>query len=233
MSQFVTLEVKDASPMRAYVATPEGSGPFPGVIVFQEAFGVNGHMRHVTDRIAKLGYIAIAPEVFHRTAAPGQEFSYSDFPSVMPHYQAMTNEGMIADGQACLDWLVAREDVVKDKVGCIGFCLGGRIAFVANSALPLAASVAYYGGGMHTVADLAEKLHGPQLMLWGGKDTHITPEHVQTVVDALIKADKDYINVVISYAAHAFSCDDRPAFHPQAASEAWGLTTAFFKNKLG
>ena len=85
---------------------------------------------------------------------------------------------------------------------------------------------------MHTVANLAETLHGPQLLFWGGKDTHITPGHVQIVVDAIKAAGKDYINVVISYADHAFNCDARPAYHPQAASEAWGMATAFLKNKL-
>ena len=87
MHDFVTLSVKDAPPMQAYVSYPEGAGPFPGVIVFQEAFGVNGHIRDVADRVAKEGYVAIAPELFHRTAAPGTEFSYNGFPAVMPHFQ--------------------------------------------------------------------------------------------------------------------------------------------------
>lgn len=219
--------------MQAYVAIPEGNGPFPAVIVFQEAFGVNAHVMDVTDRIAKEGYVAIAPELFHRTAHAGFVASYTDFPSVMPHFQAMTTENIINDAAACFDWLAGRADVIKDKIGCIGFCLGGRAAFIANSALPLAASVSYYGGSTHLVADLAATLHGPQLMFWGGKDGHITTEHVQTVTDALKNADKDYINVVFSQAPHAFFCNDRPAYHKQAASESWGMVKAFFKNKLG
>jgi carboxymethylenebutenolidase len=232
MSQFITLSVKDASPMRAYVATPQGAGPFPAIIVFQEAFGVNGHIRDVTDRIAREGYVAIAPELFHRTAAPGQEFSYNDFPSVMPHFQALNTEALANDSHAAFDWLAAQPTVKKDKIGAIGFCLGGRVSYIANSALPLAAAVSFYGGGMHTLTDLAEKLSAPQLMFWGGKDNHIKQEDVQKVVDALVKAGKDYTNVVISSADHAFFCDQRPAYNPQAATEAWGMTTVFFKNKL-
>ncbi len=218
--------------MNAYVAMPEGKGPFPAVMVFQEAFGVNDYMRRVTDRIAGEGYVAIAPELFHRTAPTGFEASYTDFASVMPHFQALTTEALEDDCRATYDWLLAQDNVVKDKIGSIGFCLGGRVSFIANTTLPLAGAVSFYGGGMHTIADRAANASAPQLMFWGGKDTHITPEHVEQVADAFKKAEKDYINVVISYADHGFSCDARPSYNPQASKEAWGMTMAYFKNKL-
>ena len=228
----ITLKVKDASDMNAYVSTPWGTGPFPAVMVFQEAYGVNHHIRSVADKLASEGYLAIAPELFHRTAPAGFEPPYGDFNLVMPHFQALTTEGMINDVKATYDWLVAQNNVIKHKIGCIGFCMGGRVSFIANSAVPLAASVAYYGGGTHMVADLAATLHCPQLFFWGGKDQHIKPEHIQTVIDAVKAAGKDYINVEMSYADHAFFCDERPSYHPQAAIESWGMTKAFFKNKL-
>ncbi len=232
MSRIITLSVKNANDMDAYVARPWGNGPFPAVMLFQEAYGVNNHIRKLADKIAGEGYLVVAPELFHRTAPAGFEAPYGDFAVVMPHYQAMTTELIIDDVQATYDWLAAQDNVRKNKIGCVGFCLGGRVAFIANSAVPLAGSISFYGGGTHMVADLASKLHGPQLMFWGGKDQHIKPEHVQTVVDALKAAGKDYINVEISYADHAFFCDERPSYHPQAALEAWGMTKAFFKNKL-
>lgn len=228
----ITLSVKDANDMDAYVSTPWGAGPFPAVMVFQEAYGVNHHIKNVADRLAAEGYLAIAPELFHRTAPAGFESPYGDFSAVMPHYQALTTEGMINDVKACYDWLAAQNNVIKNKIGCIGFCMGGRVSFIANSAVPLAASIAFYGGGMHMVADLAATLHGPQLLFWGGKDQHIKPENVQTVIDAIKAAGKDYINVEISYADHAFFCDERPSYHAQAATESWGMTKAFLKNKL-
>ena len=218
--------------MNAYVSTPWGTGPFPAVMVFQEAYGVNHHIKNVADRMAAEGYLAIAPELFHRTAPAGFESPYGDFAAVMPHFQALTTEGMINDVKATFDWLAGQSNVIKNKIGCIGFCMGGRVSFIANSAVPLAASVAFYGGGMHAVVDLAATLHAPQLMFWGGKDQHIKPEHVQTVIDAIKAAGKDYINVEISYADHAFFCDERPSYHPQAALESWGMTKAFLKNKL-
>ncbi len=232
MSHTVTLPVKDASSMNAYVAVPAGDGPYPAIILFQEAFGVNGHIRNVADRIAGEGYVVIAPELFHRTAPAGFIAAYGDFPSVQPHYMALTTEYIIDDAQAAYDWLLTQDNVNKDKVGCIGFCLGGRAAFIANSALKLAAAVSFYGGGMHTIAERAATLSATQLMFWGGKDQHIKPEHVQAVTDALQANGKEYINVVISYADHAFFCDERPSYNSEAAKEAWGMTVAYFKNKL-
>jgi len=228
----VSLKVSDGSQMEAYVSMPEGKGPFPGIIVFQEAFGVNQHMRNVTDRIAKEGYVAIAPQLFHRTAGDA-EFGYGDFSVVAPHYQAITEEGLSADIAACYNWLKGQAEVKHDKLGTIGFCLGGRVAFLANTFLPFSACVSYYGGGLHTIADKAVDVKAPQLFFWGGLDKHILPEHVETVVNAMKKAEKPYINVVISYADHAFSCDDRPSYNADATAEAWAMSMAFFKNKLG
>jgi carboxymethylenebutenolidase len=229
----VTLKVSDGTTMQAYVSIPEGKGPFPGVIVLQEAFGVNGHIRNVADRVAKEGYVAIAPELFHRTAEAGMEIPYNvDFSLIMPHFQAMTPEGMAADAKAAYDWLQQQSNVKHDKIGSIGFCLGGRVSFLANATVPLSASVSFYGGRTDTLADRAKDLHGPQLFFWGGLDKHILPENIDTVINAVKKANKPYTNVVFSYADHAFHCDDRPAYNKQAASEAWALSMAFFKNNL-
>lgn len=231
---FVTLSVADGTEMRAYTAFPSSTGPVPGIILLQEAFGVNHHIRSVADRLAQAGYAVIAPELFHRTAAPGLEIAYADFATgAMPHYSAINNEDLTADLQASYDWLISQSLVVADKIGSIGFCLGGRVSFLANAALPLAAAVSYYGGGTHLIKDRAKDLHAPQLFFWGGLDAHIGKDTVAEVVDAVEAAGKPYINTVISYADHGFHCDERPSYHPQAAAEAWGMTLAFFKEKLG
>jgi carboxymethylenebutenolidase len=233
MPNTVTLDVKGANQMNAYVSMPEGNGPFPAVMVFQEAFGVNHHIRSIADRIAKEGYVAIAPELFHRTAPPGFEASYTDFPSVQPHFAVITTDTLEADIQSTYDWLQTQEQVDKSKIGCIGFCLGGRVSFIANTFLKLQAAVSFYGGGMHALADRAANAGAPQLLFWGGKDTHIKPEDIDTVTNALKEAGKDYVNVVISYADHGFNCDERASYNPDAAHEAWAMTQAFFKNKFG
>lgn len=229
----ITLAVKDAPEMQAYVALPEGEGPFPAMIVFQEAFGVNGHIRSVADRLAAEGYVAIAPELFHRTAPAGFETGYDDFSIVMPHFQVMNVETLEADTLAAYDWLLGQKNVQQDKIGCIGFCLGGRAAFIANTYLQFAACVSFYGGHTHTIADRAANMKAPHLFFWGGMDTHILPEHVAIVTTALKAAGKDYINVEISYADHGFFNEERVAYNPAAAKEAWGLVKEFLKNKFG
>ena len=151
----------------------------------------------------------------------------------MPHFQGITADTLTADVRAAYNWLQTQPGVAHEKIGSIGFCLGGRASFIANLTLPLAAAVSYYGGGTHLLADRAVELHAPQLFFWGGRDQHIKPEHVAQVIAALDAADKPYINTVISYADHAFFCDARPSYHPQAAAESWALTLAFLQDKLG
>ena len=227
----VSLTASDSTQFNAYTAFPTGEGSHPGILLLQEAFGVNGHIRNVADRLAQAGYVVIAPEIFHRTAAPGLEIPYTDFSSALPHYNAITPEGLTADMQACYDWLRSQENVT-DKIGSIGFCLGGRVSFLANAVLPLAAGVSYYGGGTHLLKDRAQDLHAPHLFFWGGLDQHISKEHIAQVTEAVEAAGKPYINTIISYADHGFHCDERPSYHPQAAAEAWALTLAFFQEKL-
>ena len=230
---FTTLAVAGGTEMRAYTALPSSTGPVPGIILLQEAFGVNHHIRSVADRLAAAGYAVVAPELFHRTAAPGLEIAYSDFPSAMPHYFAINNDHLTADLRAAHAWLTAQPLVKADKIGSIGFCLGGRVSFLANAVLPLAAAVSYYGGGTETIADRAQDLHAPHLFFWGGLDAHIGKDQIAQVIEAVETAKKPFINTVISYADHGFHCDERPSYHPEAAKEAWALTLAFFGEKLG
>jgi len=229
-TQFVTLPVSEGTNMQVYIAMPEGDGPFPGLLVFQEAFGVNAHIRSVVDRFANEGYIAIAPELFHRTAAPGLEIAYTDFASVMPHMQSLTIEDNEADIIATYNWLKNNKGVIEDEISSTGYCMGGRMSFLANSILPLKCAVSYYAGGIAPhAANWAPNLHGPMLCFWGGLDKHILPEQIATVVEEMKKADKQYMNVEISYADHGFFCDAKPAYNPKAAKEAWALTLAFLK----
>ena len=232
--RFITLTVADGTEMRAYTAFPSSTGPVPGIILLQEAFGVNHHIRSVADRLAAAGYAVVAPELFHRTAAPGLEIDYANFGTeALPHYNAINDDDLTADLQASCDWLQNQPLVKANKIGSIGFCLGGRVSFLANAVLPLAAAASYYGGGTETIADRAQDLHAPHLFFWGGLDAHIGKAQIHQVIEAVEAAKKPYINTIISYADHGFHCDERPSYHPAAAKEAWALTLAFFGEKLG
>jgi carboxymethylenebutenolidase len=217
--------------MAAYVARPSAPGRHPGLIVFQEAFGVNSHIRNVTERFAAQGYAAIAPELFHRTAPAGFEGDYKDFPALMPHYQAVTNEAAQADIRAVYDWLSFSPNLKADQISSVGFCMGGKISFLANSVVPLRSAVSFYGGGIaQTLLDRTSKLHGPTLLIWGGLDKHITADHRKAVTDALNSQNKTYVNVEFSKANHGFFCDERDAYEPQAARQAWALTLEFLRS---
>ena len=231
VSDKIELKVSDGTSMMAYVARPRAKAQYPGLIVFQEAYGVNSHIRNLTDRFAAEGYVAIAPELFHRTAPPGFEGDYKNFPSVMPHYQAVTNEAATADVQSTYEWLRTQQMVLSDQISSVGYCMGGRISFLANAVVPLRAAVSYYGGGIaQGLLDRTGKLHGPALMIWAGRDKNITPEHRKAVTDSLDSAHKTYVNVVFSNADHGFFCDERAAYEPTSARQSWALTLEFLRS---
>jgi carboxymethylenebutenolidase len=231
-TEFVILSVSDGTSMGAYVARPSSQTPRAGMLVFQEAFGVNAHIRDVTERFAMQGYLAIAPELFHRTG-PGFEGSYTDFGAIMPHFQGLTDAGMEADVQAAFAWLQNTADSKAFPVGAVGYCMGGRVAYLADCIVPLACGISYYGGGIApsqyfpSLLHRAKELQAPMLFFWGGLDQHITPEQTQAVTSALREAKKPFVNVEISYADHGFSCDARPQYNADATAQAWALTLAF------
>ena len=229
----VTVPVADGTSMGGYLATPASRGPHPAVFVIQEIFGVNAHVRDVTDRFARAGYVALAPEIFHRFA-PGYQGSYDDIPASIALTSKLTPEGVTADLAAAHGWLAARDDVRAGRIAAVGYCMGGRLAFVANAALPLGAAVSYYGGGIASNhLDLAGRLHGPQLLVWAGNDPYIPPADRDRVHAAVRDAGKRYVNVEFSGVNHGFFCDARSDYDAGASRQAWALTLAFLEHWLG
>jgi len=227
----IELAVADGTRMGAYVARPEQGGPHPGLLVLQEAFGVNHHIRDVSERFAAEGYVAIAPQLFHRTAPAGFEGSYTDFPAVMPHFQAVTTETAEADVRSAYKWLRSNAHVKADEISSVGFCMGGRASFIANSSVRLRAAVSFYGGGIAPgLLDRAAKLEAPSLFIWGGLDKHITPEHRRAATEALSGQKKIYVNAEFSRADHGFFCDERASYEPHSARQAWALTLEFLRS---
>ena len=224
MSEWVELAVSDGTSMRAYVATPSGPPPARGLLLFQEAFGVNAHIRDVAGRFAGQGFLAIAPELFHRTA-PGFDCAYADFAKAQPQLEAVTEKGLDADARAAYDWL--ERAGVRGNIASVGYCLGGRVSFVANSGLPLKAAVSYYGGRIPAVLGRAPKLSGPMLFFWGGLDHHIPDDQRQAVIKGVRDVNKTFVDVVFSHADHGFFCDARASYHAASAAQAWALTNAF------
>ena len=228
----VTLKIADGTTMSAYTAIPGDGGKLPGLLVFQEAFGVNEHIRDVTRRFAKAGFVAIAPELFHRTG-PGFEGKYDNFPACMPHMQGLTPEGLSQDAQAAFDWLQKNQRVLPNCTASVGFCMGGRVSFLANSVARLKAAISFYGGNIApALLPRAPQLHGPMLFFWGGVDAHIPQDQIRAVIDAVRQAKKTFVNVEFSDADHGFFCDARPSYNEAAAKQAWDLSLRFLSTYL-
>jgi carboxymethylenebutenolidase len=228
--EWVTLQVDDGTEMRAWAERPEEDGAGAGILVLQDAFGVGAHIRDVAARFAAEGYTALAPELFHRTA-PGFGGAPDQLQDAMGHIRAMTVDGQAADLRAAQAWLAGQASVDEGRTAAVGFCMGGRAAFLANAVTPLAASISYYGGGIaEGLLDRVPRMSGPQLFFWAGQDARILPEHVRAVEDAVRAAEKRYASVVFSQAQHSFFNEAGGRYDPDAARQSWALALEFLRS---
>jgi carboxymethylenebutenolidase len=230
-----------AAPMPAYVAAPAGEGPFPAVIVIEEIFGVNSHIRDVTERVAREGYVAIAPDIHHR-AAPGQELAYDQegMQKGMALIPKLSADGFAADMKATLGYLRGRKDVRGDRVGCMGFCIGGHLAYLAACTTDVKATASFYGGGIATFSPgggpatvtKTPGIRGRILCLFGGQDPMIPAEQVEIIKKALADAGVKHEVIVYPNSTHGFFCDQRGSYNPTDAADAWTRVKALFKSEL-
>lgn len=241
-------ESADGSPpeLPVYLARPQGgaSGRRPGLVVIQEIFGVNAHIQDVARRFARMGYAVVSPDLFYRNGA-WQEYAYSDVPSARVQMAALTEEGVVGDLRAALDFLAAQPDVDPARLGVVGYCLGGRLSWVAASRLPerVKAAAIYYGGGIIleqttpnwpvSPLERAGQIRCPVIGFFGGLDQHLPRAYVERVDGALAAAG---VNRQIFYypeADHGFFCDARATYNARAAQDAWHRTLRFFAAHLG
>lgn len=221
-------------PMRTFVATPDDP-PRAGVVVVQEAFGLNAHIEDVTRRLAEVGYLAIAPELFHRSDDPGP-FSYDDFAAVIPAMGALSDSGMLDDVDAAIAHLAGR-GITPDHTGIVGFCMGGRVSFLVAARRALGAAVGFYGSGIvnarfpqfPALVGEVPTLATPWLGLFGDNDGSIPVDDVEQLRTALVDAPVDAAVVRYPEAEHGFFCDLRPSYAPDAAADAWVRTLAWFE----
>lgn len=218
--------------MNAYVAVPHGGGPFPAVIIFHDAFGVNADMRGVADKLGREGIVAVVPELFHRTAPAGFEARYYQHSIAMPHVTATRHEQIVDDMQATLKWLSSQENVNENNIGTLGFSIGGRLSFIANSIVKLGASVSVYGGQLDKELDRVSKLRGAQLLVWAGRDEYIPATQSGAVIAAMRSANRDFVNLEFAHAGHGFFFDGHPSYDAGASKQAWGVIKEFLKHHL-
>ena len=229
---FATIDVEDGTTMRAYVARPSSPGPHRAILVFQDALGVNVSLREVADDLAAHGFVAVAPELFHRFA-PGFEDTVLDMGKLMPLIRKMNTEATLADVRAAHRWVTAQPDVDAKRVAAMGFCMGGRATYLANSEVPLAAAVSYYGGGIApALLDRAPKLSGAHMFIWAAKDRGITVEQHRAVTDAVRAAGKRFVDVEFSGVDHAFFQKTTDRYDAAAAIQSWKMTLAFLDENV-
>ncbi len=238
----VTVESGDGAALRAHLARPIENGARPGIIVVHEAFGLNAHTRDVADRFANAGFDAIAPELFSREGPPDPE----DRASVMAKIFAMPDARVVADLEACAAHLRAL-DSSSGKVGCIGFCMGGRdTLLLAGSGHALDAAVVCWGGFIdratpdaettenrpRRVVDLLDRVECPIYLVGGAEDQNPSPQLLQQVRDRLAGLGRDVTLDIFDGAGHAFFADYRPTYREAAAQALWPRVLAFFERTL-
>ncbi len=224
--------------MPCHLARPNSGGPYPALVVVMEAFGLNDHIRSITNRFAAEGLVAIAPNLYFRT--PNNVVEYNDLPGAFRLMGTINDDQVVKDMGAAIAYLKTQQDV-KPSFGTVGFCMGGRIAFLSACRIPeVKATAPFYGGGMVSSRqpgvkppiEYADGLKAPVLAFFGGKDAFIPLTEVDQFRDTLRKVGKSAEVVLYPDADHGFMCDDRPSHHPVHAKEAWTKTIAFFKQNL-
>jgi carboxymethylenebutenolidase len=238
----IQITTKSGARMGAYLARPSSAGPAPAVIVFMEIFGVNDHIRDVTRRVAAEGYVAIAPDFFHRTA-PGIQLGYDEqgMNTGIANLMKLSADEMIADAKDTIAHLRSRPDVQGQKIGAMGFCIGGHMTYLTACETDIVAAASYYGGGIAapqgpggapSTLSRTPKIRGRIVCYFGGKDAMIPGDQVEAVRAALAKAGTDHAVHVYPEADHGFHCDQRGTYHAPSAKDAWTKTLALFAERL-
>lgn len=210
-------------------------------MVLQEIFGVNGHIRDVTERIAKLGYVAIAPALFQRQA-PGFETGYTPQDIEVGRGYAMQTKAseLLSDIQAAIDYLKTLPQVKQNGFGCIGFCFGGHVAYLAATLPDIKATASFYGAGIATrtfgggnpTVTRTPEIKGTLYGFFGTEDASIPPEQIDQIETELEKYNISHRVFRYDGADHGFFCDRRASYNPQAAAAAWEQVQQLFKTVL-
>jgi carboxymethylenebutenolidase len=222
MSESVTLRAADGHSFNAYVARPEAE-PVAALIVVQEIFGVNSHIRTVADGWARDGFLTVAPALFDRIK-PGIELGYeaADMQTAMSLIPKLNADKAVIDVAAAVAFAAGE---TRKKAGVIGYCFGGTIAWLSATRLQPAAAIGYYGGRIGNYA--GENPTCPVMLHFGRQDTHIPASEVEKVHSAHPEVEIFWYD-----AGHAFNCEPRPSYNAAAAKEARQRSLEFFKEHL-
>ena len=223
--------------IETYLAKPIASGTFPAVIVIQEIFGVNAHIRDVTERFARLGYVAIAPALYQRQA-PGFESGY--MPDAVKQgraYKEKTQgDELLSDIRSTINYLKTLPNVQLGAIGAIGFCFGGHVVYLAATLPDIKATASFYGagitnwtpGGGAPTLSYTKDIKGTLYAFFGMQDASIPAEQVDQIEAELTAHQIPHRIFRYGNAEHGFFCDQRSAYNPKAAADAWEQVKQIF-----
>ena len=211
-----------------YLALPP-AGRGPGLVLFQEIFGVNEHIRAVAEQYALDGFVVLAPDVFWRQA-PRVELGYEgeDRQSAISLMQAQQPADLLADIHATVATLRARPETAGAKLGAIGYCMGGRLAYVAAAKAGVDAAAPFYGGGIHNMLDIAGNITCPVQFHYAENDGNIPLDAVERVRAAVPHAEVH----VYPGSTHGFNCRARASYHAPSAALSHGRALQFLATTL-
>jgi len=228
--KWISIKSHDQKEFGGYLALPP-AGKGPGIVLIQEIFGVNDHIQAVARQYASDGYVVLAPDMFWRVE-PRVELGYDQdgFKRGMEFAQKMDGPSAVRDIRSTIDLLHAMPEVTG-KVGAVGYCMGGRYAFLAAAKAGADAAVCYYPGGVDSNLDMVPDIKVPMLFHFGGLDTHI-PETVVNAVKKAFAGHHDATIDVYADADHGFNCWARPMYQQKSAALARGRTLEFLADSI-
>jgi carboxymethylenebutenolidase len=240
-SRWVKVQNQDLA-IDAYLAMPESPGTYPAIVVIQEIFGVNEHIRDVTERFAAEGYVAIAPAIYQRQA-PGFEVGYTEEDlTIGREYKNQTKaKELVSDIQATINYLYSLSQVKQKGVGIIGFCFGGHVVYLAAATLKdITATASFYGAQIATwcpgdgepTITRTKDITGTIYTFFGTEDPLIPNQQTEQIEAELKKQNIDHQVFRYQGATHGFMCDRRESYNPDAAKDAWKKVLDLFSQKL-
>ena len=219
--------------MPAYLAKPDGGGTRSAVIVLMEAFGLVPSIEKEAERIAEMGYVAVAPDVYHRQGSDNKA-SYDDLDKAIGLMGKLDDGEFIDDMRATIGYLRRQAEVGDAPIGITGFCMGGRLSFLTACELPaeIKACAPFYGGGIGALLERADRIQSPLHLFFGQLDGFIPQEEVHQIDAKLSELGLSYALENYAGADHGFCCEERPSFHPEARKDSWAKLESFFAKNL-
>jgi carboxymethylenebutenolidase len=238
-TEYVTIPA-GASGMRAFLAAPKSPGRYPGILFYSDIFQLTGAMLRSCARLAGYGFVVVAPEIYHRTEAPGTAIPFDDAGRTRGLENAAKTRvaDFDADCRCALDYIAGRPSVAPGQIGAAGFCIGGHLSFRASLQPDVKATVCFYGTGIHNgklgmdddAGSLrrAGEIRGQLLLVWGALDPHI-PEEGRLKIEQALRENNVSFSQRFYEAEHAFMRDEGPRYDSEATDQAFGEMIRFYR----